>query len=380
MGEDTLSYLDIWLTPEPFNKSLQEAVNTVWVKLSRLEKVQELWTYTDETLVLRCDVPFAIPAGLPITWMFAPNVRTEEISLFKELQGNPGKPSRLTIEQPEPGTVACRLGEPFEPIARKFFYLNVSEGSVAEERGLQAMFSTVLHWRHNESPVPPLPVMGLALAVSSMVLVLVVGDCSELSTGSQSGVYIIQPTGLHPIMVYCEMGEADGGWTVIQRNRQDTDITWNESWSTYKHGFGNVHTEYWLGTENIYQITKQKIYQVRFLIWDASNNKRFADYNLFSLDDESQGYRLRLGAHSGTAEDAMDSDNPRKVHNNMKFSTKDRDQDTYRGNCASRYGGGWWYSACYSVRLNVKGSITWGRLCKGNCKASAILIKPAPYH
>ncbi|XP_017694654.1 PREDICTED: fibrinogen-like protein 1-like protein isoform X4 [Lepidothrix coronata] len=204
-------------------------------------------------------------------------------------------------------------------------------------------------------------------------------DCSEVPDGSSSGVYIIQPSGLHPIMVYCEMG-GDGGWTVIQRNRQDTDITWNESWSTYKHGFGNVHTEYWLGTENIHQITRQKVYQVRFVIWDASNNKRFADYNLFSLDDESQGYRLRLGVHSGTAEDAMDSDNPRKVHNNMKFSTKDRDQDTYRGNCASRYGGGWWYSACYSVRLNVKGSITWGRLCKGNCKASAILIKPAPYH
>ncbi|XP_038014318.1 fibrinogen-like protein 1-like protein isoform X1 [Motacilla alba alba] len=204
-------------------------------------------------------------------------------------------------------------------------------------------------------------------------------DCSEVPAGSPSGVYIIQPTGLHPIMVYCEMSGADGGWTVIQRNRRDTDITWAESWSTYKHGFGNVHTEFWLGTEYIHQITRQKIYQVRFVIWDAANNMRFADYNLFSLDDESQGYRLRLGVHSGTAEDAMDSDNPRKVHNNMKFSTKDRDQDTYRGNCASRYGGGWWYSACYSVQLNVKGGLTWGKLCKGNCRASAILIKPTPH-
>ncbi|KAM4886575.1 fibrinogen-like protein 1-like protein [Sylvia borin] len=205
-------------------------------------------------------------------------------------------------------------------------------------------------------------------------------DCSEVPAGSPSGPYIIQPVGLHPIMVSCEMSGADRGWTVIQRNRQDTDISWAESWSTYKHGFGNVHTEYWLGTEYIHQITRQKIYQVRFVIWDAANNMRFADYNLFSLDDESQGYRLRLGAHSGTAEDAMDSDNPRKVHNNMKFSTKDRDQDTYRGNCASRYGGGWWYSACYSVQLNVKGGLTWGSLCKGNCRASAILIKPIPYH
>ncbi|XP_059685471.1 deleted in malignant brain tumors 1 protein-like [Gavia stellata] len=204
-------------------------------------------------------------------------------------------------------------------------------------------------------------------------------DCSEIPAGSPSGVYAIQPTGLHPIVVYCEMNVTDGGWTVIQRNRQSTEITWAESWSTYKYGFGNVHTEYWLGTEYIHQISKQKVYQVRFVIWDASNNMKFADYSLFSVEDESHGYRLRLGAYSGTAEDAMASVSPSTMHDNMKFSAKDLDQDTYSGNCASSYGGGWWYSACYSVRLNVKGGLTWGSLCNGNCQASAILIKPITY-
>ncbi|NXG09719.1 FGL1L protein, partial [Sakesphorus luctuosus] len=201
-------------------------------------------------------------------------------------------------------------------------------------------------------------------------------DCSEVQAGNPSGVYAIQPTGSSPIVVYCEMGEADGGWTVIQRNRQDTDITWAESWSSYKHGFGSLQTEFWLGTEYIRQITRQKVYQVRFVIWDASKRKRFAEYNLFSLDDESQGYRLRLGAHSGTAEDAMASKGTTTMHDNMKFSTKDRDQDTSSGNCASVHGGGWWFSSCYSVRLNIRGRLAWGSLCSGNCSASAILIKP----
>lgn len=204
-------------------------------------------------------------------------------------------------------------------------------------------------------------------------------DCSEISAGSPSGVYVIQPSGLHPIVVYCEMNVTGGGWTVIQRNRHNTDITWAESWSTYKYGFGNVHSDYWLGTEYIHQIAKQKVYRVRFVIQDASNNIRFAEYNLFSVDNESQGYRLRLGSYSGTAGDAMDSDNPSNMHNNMKFSTKDRDQDTSRKNCASRSGGGWWYSACYSVRLNFKGGMTWGSLCQGDCNSSLILIRPAPY-
>ncbi|KAM4760435.1 LOW QUALITY PROTEIN: fibrinogen-like protein 1-like protein [Cyanocitta cristata] len=177
-------------------------------------------------------------------------------------------------------------------------------------------------------------------------------------------------------MVYSEMNGADWGWTVIQRNHQSSAIPWNESWSTYKHGFGNGHTV-WLGTKYIHQITRQKVYHwVRFAIWDASNDMKFTDYNLFSLGDESQGYQLRLGAHSGTAEDAMASKGTTTMHDNMKFSAKDRDQDTSSGNCATSSGGGWWYSACYSVRLNFKGGMTWGSLCQGNCRASAILIKP----
>ncbi|XP_017694644.1 PREDICTED: fibrinogen-like protein 1-like protein [Lepidothrix coronata] len=204
-------------------------------------------------------------------------------------------------------------------------------------------------------------------------------DCSEIPRGSHSGVYIIQPKGLHHLVVYCEMNVTHGGWTVIQRNQRDTPVTWAESWSTYKFGFGNVRTEYWLGTEYIHQIAKQKVYQVRFVIQDSADTISFADYNLFSVEDESHGYRLRLGAYNGTAGDAMTSDNPNNMHDNMKFSTKDRDQDTYSKNCAYSYEGGWWFSSCYSVRLNYKGGMTWGNLCKGNCKSSLILIKPASY-
>ncbi|NXN09557.1 FGL1L protein, partial [Indicator maculatus] len=204
-------------------------------------------------------------------------------------------------------------------------------------------------------------------------------DCSEIRAASPSGVYVIQPTGLPPIVVNCDMSMAGGGWTVIQRNNHSTEITWAESWTTYKYGFGNVLAEYWLGTEYIHQISKQKVYQVRFVIWKTSNTTKFADYNLFYVEEESQGYRLRLGVYSGTAGDAMSSNSASSVHDNMKFSAKDRDQDTSSVNCASNHGGAWWYSGCYSAQLNVKGDIAWGSLCSGNCKASAILIKPAPY-
>ncbi|XP_008933499.1 PREDICTED: fibrinogen-like protein 1, partial [Merops nubicus] len=400
---DALRFLEQQKGFKPVEVSLKEAVNMIRVRLSQLEEgyqpaartfqcatcdfvdcpfpldcpVQDVWVHADEPLMLSCDVPFATPRDPPVTWMVASDLRTRDLTLFEELQGSVVDTPRLTLPIPPLGTVACLLGNLSEPLVRKFFYLN-GEPRVLD--GRQHLFLAALgHSMHvqNLNIFKKSPSNASASALKKTDLPK---DCSEVQAGRPSGGYIIQPTGLHPMVVYCEMSVAGGRWTVIQRNQQDTHLTWAESWSTYKHGFGNVHTEYWLGTEYIHQISKQKVYQVRFIIWDASNSINFADYNFFSVDDESQGYRLRLGTYSGTAGDAMDSDNPKNVHNNMKFSTKDRDQDTSRGNCASRSGGGWWYSACYAVRLNVKGGMTWGTLCKGNCRASAILIKPAPDH
>lgn len=36
--------------------------------------VQDMWVHMDEAITLHCDVPFATPADLPITWMFAKDV------------------------------------------------------------------------------------------------------------------------------------------------------------------------------------------------------------------------------------------------------------------------------------------------------------------
>ena len=73
----------------------------------------------------------------------------------------------------------------------------------------------------------------------------------------------------------------------------------------------------------------------------------YAKYNSFQLKDETSQYKLYLSGFSGNTSDAM------AAHNNMKFSTYDRDNDLYKTiNCASKHKGGWWYQSCYVSNLN----------------------------
>ncbi|XP_060610691.2 fibrinogen-like protein 1 [Anolis sagrei] len=169
-------------------------------------------------------------------------------------------------------------------------------------------------------------------------------DCASIYYNGirRSGIYSIMPSaeGL-PIEVLCEMDVEGGGWTVIQR-RLDGTVDFNRTWNEYKDGFGDLNGEFWMGNENIHKITNQGDYSLRIDMEDWNNKHKHAFYQLFSIEDEVNYYRLQVEGFSGTVEDSF-----AWYHNKRGFSTPDS------GNiCAAISHGGWWYHQCFFSNLN----------------------------
>ena len=178
---------------------------------------------------------------------------------------------------------------------------------------------------------------------------LSVPDCSDLlkSGQSQSGVYSIDPDGKGSFDVYCDMHTDGGGWTVFQR-RQDGSVDFYRGWNDYKSGFGQLTAEFWLGNDKIHRLTAARASSLRVELEDWNGVRVYAKYGRFNIGDEQAKYRLEVSSFSGTAGDSLAG------HNNMAFSTKDRDHDRISGNCAVRYTGAWWYRSCHYSNLNGK--------------------------
>jgi len=171
-------------------------------------------------------------------------------------------------------------------------------------------------------------------------------DCLSLlkSGHNQSGVYSVNPDGKGSFNVYCDMRTDGGGWTVFQR-RQDGSVDFYRGWNDYKSGFGQLTAEFWLGNDKIHRLTAARPSTLRVELEDWNGVRVYAKYGKFNIGDEQAKYRLEVGSYSGTAGDSLG------YHNNMAFSTKDRDSSS---GCAVAWTGAWWYNSCHYSNLNGK--------------------------
>ncbi|CAL1292440.1 unnamed protein product [Larinioides sclopetarius] len=180
-------------------------------------------------------------------------------------------------------------------------------------------------------------------------------DCEEVFRNgkTETGIYTIWPRNRvsedRPLKVSCDMDTDGGGWTVFQRrgNFGRTKDYFFKDWASYKKGFGDIEKDFWLGNDNIFALTNQRLNSIRFDLKAVDGEERYALYDTFWIDDEDHMYALHIKDYTGNAGDSM------AHHDNSKFSTKDKDNDNQKeGDCAVKFKGGWWYNTCHHSNLN----------------------------
>lgn len=97
------------------------------------------------------------------------------------------------------------------------------------------------------------------------------------------------------VKVYCDQERFGGGWTVFQR-RVDGSESFNRDWATYKHGFGNLDQNFWLGNDFIHRLTPTKR-ELLLEVNSENGDHAFVLYKSFQVNNEADHYRLRVSKY-----------------------------------------------------------------------------------
>ncbi|CAH3162350.1 unnamed protein product, partial [Pocillopora meandrina] len=211
------------------------------------------------------------------------------------------------------------------------------------------------------------------------ILSSIAKNCAELYKSGQrvSGVYTIDPDGSGAFNVYCDQTTTGGGWTVIQK-RMDGSVDFNRTWDDYKHGFGNLVGEFWLGLDKINRLTRNKTRnKLRVDLGVKTGKTVHSEYGWFGIGTETAKYSLNLGKII----DATVSNDSLGPHKGSGFGTWDK----VPAGCTQKIGGGWWYDRSITkcaILSNLNGiyprcgketsaAIHWGYLDSRSPKRSA---------
>ena len=83
------------------------------------------------------------------------------------------------------------------------------------------------------------------------------------------------------------------------QKRLDGSVDFYRGWDDYKHGFGNLIGEFWLGLDKIHRLTKEHS-KLRVDLEDLDYQTAYAEYDPFGVGDEQSMYKLgRLGQYAG---------------------------------------------------------------------------------
>ena len=123
----------------------------------------------------------------------------------------------------------------------------------------------------------------------------------------------------------------------------------------------------------MHNLTDSGLYGLQVAVKENDGVFRTVEYDSFRISDEYDNYRLYISGFKPGTSGLTDR---LAYHNNRPFTTKDRDNDAYKTNCAHNYGNsGWWYEACYNSNLNHFNGPTWTETGRFELESKMTLIK-----
>ena len=127
--------------------------------------------------------------------------------------------------------------------------------------------------------------------------------------------------------VYCDMTTDNGGWIVIQRNRINSQLSFNKNWREYEEGFGDLNKDFWAGLELMHTLTQRGQWEMRLDYQKNDKSWSYLHYNQFSVGSASEEYPLTVGGFTGIGIDLFIPTTTTEILNQMKFTTADNDND-----------------------------------------------------
>ena len=97
--------------------------------------------------------------------------------------------------------------------------------------------------------------------------------------------------------VYCNMTTDDGGWIVIQRNRKNSQLSFNKNWREYEEGFGDLNQDFWAGLELMHTLTQRGQWEMRVDYQKNDKTWSYLHYNQFSVGSATDCWRFYRRRH-----------------------------------------------------------------------------------
>ncbi|XP_005183051.2 ryncolin-4-like [Musca domestica] len=148
------------------------------------------------------------------------------------------------------------------------------------------------------------------------------------------------------IFIGISMQNWDDCREITIQKRTDGSVDFYRPWSDYKRGFGDS-SNFFLGLDEISRRTNSCPHELLCVMENWDGDRRYANYDSIIVGGEGENYKLKiLGKYTGSAGDSL------SYSVGQNFTTIDRDNDAWVGNCAIRYTGAWWYKDCHQCNPN----------------------------